>query len=224
MCVISRDLMFWNNFNIHVFACSRLPVPTATIFFLLGVALVFSFAGCKDDKYDAKLNELARNEMKIYGGVPAPLRNPAGFCFESCRRQIVCRLGDPDGEEQEKIFETTVERCGHNCVEWIKSSPYEAAAQHLCYLKNRCSRLSACLSETKRLLRYSSEPEKQRDCFKLCVDYGACEGQERICLKLCNEGDLRIYRALENCENRSCPEIKECVEAELKKQNPKAFM
>lgn len=178
----------------------------------LFLALTAGPMGCKKDR-----PKLPDQEIKTLGGVPTPLKNPAGFCFESCRRKAVCRLGEPEGKEQKKIFETSVERCGHNCVEWIKSRPYEAAAQHTCYGKPRCSALLACLSETKRLLRFSSKPEKKRECFKLCIDYGGCGGDERRCLKRCNEGDLRVYRALEGCENRGCPQVKECVDAELKK-------
>lgn len=180
------------------------------------VVLFFVTSGCKK-KDDQKLRTL-ENELEMHGGVPAPLNNPAGFCFESCRRRTVCRLGDPDGEEQEKIFDITVEKCGHSCVEWIKSHPYDAAALYTCYRKASCGALSACLSDTERLLRFSSEPEKQRNCFKLCVDYGVCRGDESACIRLCNEGDLRIYRALESCENRSCPLVKECIDSELKKR------
>ncbi len=189
---------------------------SASVLFAAIVVFCFSAVGCKDDD-DLNLQNL-ENELEMHGGVPAPLKNPAGFCFESCRRRTVCRLGDPDGEEQKKIFDSTVEKCGHNCVEWIKSHPYDAAALYTCYRKPSCGGLSACLSDTERLLRFSSEPEKQRNCFRLCVDYGTCRGDEGACIRLCNESDLRIYRALERCENRSCPQVKECIDEELKKR------
>lgn len=148
--------------------------------------------------------------------MPPPLKNPAGFCFGSCRRQMTCRLGEGEGEEQRKILEAETHRCSRNCIEWIKSHPYDAVAIHHCYSRSSCAAMMSCIGEIRRLLGSSADPEKKRQCFKLCVDYSGCDGNERACIRSCANGDLRIYKALEKCENRGCPAVKECVEKEMK--------
>jgi hypothetical protein len=193
---------------------SRSPVAAGALCaaLLCGTAGLACFAGCKSSG-DGKRS--AENSHSHPDRVPQPLKNPAGFCFSSCRRQATCRLGEPHGKEQKKIFETDIKRCSHRCVDWIKTRPYDAAALHTCYTGSKCGKLMACLADTRRLLRHTTDPTKKRQCFKLCVDMGQCGGDEPRCLKMCNRGDLRVYRALERCENRGCPRVRECVEEQL---------
>jgi hypothetical protein len=152
------------------------------------------------------------------GGVPAPLKNPARFCFATCARKVQCRLGEGEGDEQRKILRAEMERCSRNCLQWIKGHPYDAVALHLCYAKKSCNDLVSCLGQAQRLMKDSADPQKKRQCFKLCVDFGQCEGNERACLRACTAGDLRVYRALTKCENRGCPQVKECVEGHMKQK------
>jgi hypothetical protein len=185
-------------------------MEAATAF--LSFALLYG-GGCEKDEKPSPQKQSDRQKVNE---VPPPLKNPAGFCFVSCRRQALCRLGKPSNKEQKKIFAADVERCGHRCVEWIKSHPYDAAALHLCYENIACGKLMACLANTRRLLSHSENPQKKRECFKLCVDLGQCGGDEPRCLRLCKEGDLRVFRALQHCENRGCPQVKECFEKQFK--------
>lgn len=142
--------------------------------------------------------------------MPAPLAKPAEFCMASCRRKTNCRMGIPQDADRAKLFKTALERCTETCFEWMKAHPFEAAAQRRCYGLKQCGRLLNCLTEVDRLVKNAADPEKQKQCLGLCVDVGQCDGPERGCMALCRNEDIRVYRALDECENRSCPRIKDC--------------
>lgn len=192
-------------------ACGKLRARGWAIAALVAAVAILGAAGCKGKSRGSKI-------VDTDGGVPAPLGNPAGFCYGTCARKVKCRLGEGEGDEQRKISQAEMERCSRNCLEWIKDHPYDAVALHLCYEKANCNDLTSCLGQVQQLLKETADPQKKRQCFKLCVDFGQCEGNERACVRSCTGGDLRIYRALGKCENRGCPQVKECVDRHMKQR------
>jgi len=127
-------------------------------------------------------------------------------------------MGTPENPDRIKLYKTALEHCTEDCFEWIKAHPFEAADQRRCYDFKQCGRLLNCLTAVDRLVKNAADPEKQKQCLGLCVDVGQCDGPERHCMSLCRNADLRVYRALDECENRSCPRVKDCFVEHIRAQ------
>ena len=184
------------------------PCHTLVIAALLGLAFtvpLVASGGC-----DHRSKNHARKE-RGKAAVPNPLEHPAEFCFTTCARRTYCRLGKPEGKEQLSLFAKEKARCIQGCIRWMKGHPFDALAYHGCYRKKTCSHMTACLAETRRLLQAAADPDRKRQCLSLCVDFGQCNASERRCMERCKAPDLAIYRAMEHCENRSCPAVRDCV-------------
>ncbi len=175
---------------------------------LVAAAIMVSWLGaCRDE--GSKPAQKAKK--RGITAVPDPLEQPAEFCFATCARRIYCRLGKPEGKEQTDLFTKEKDRCIQRCIQWMKGHPFDAKAYHACYRARNCSQLTSCLAETKRLLEAAADPDRRRQCLSLCVDFGQCDASERRCMEHCKSPDLAIYRALEHCENRACPTVRDCV-------------
>ena len=183
----------------------RTSWSTAPLVLTTLVVAWLAATGCRGE------SKRTTHETKQNRAVPNPLEQPAQFCFATCARKTICRLGKPVGKEQVDLFQKEKARCIQRCIQWMKGHPFDAQAYHRCYKGNSCSRMTACLAETRRLLQAAADPDRRRQCLSLCVDFGQCDASERRCMERCKAPDLAIYRALEHCENRSCPALRDCV-------------
>lgn len=143
--------------------------------------------------------------------VPSPLENPAGFCRESCPWKVRCRLG----KVADKLFQQEVQRCRLICLRWIKTHAREAAAFAPCYRRDRCSVLRGCLAEVSRIVADRKIPAKIKECKEMCVNLGACQGDETDCRLRCQTDEVAIFRALIRCGTKRCPALRTCVKKVL---------
>ncbi len=143
--------------------------------------------------------------------VPSPLENPAGFCRESCPWKVRCRLG----KVADKLFQQEVQRCRLICLRWIKDHAREAAALAPCYKRDRCSVLRGCLAEVNRIVADRKIPAKIKECKEMCVNLGACQGDETDCRLRCQTDSVAIFRALIRCGTKRCPALRTCVKKVL---------